>query len=254
MILCTRSTAPSAKVLRDAIAELNDKFCNMIVSSIPKTRRLKIHIRWGNSCNYENRDLNLNPPWFIETTSNKLSTAEFLNELLIPTVNFYPWHVIPDHYPVFIRHTLMGYKGHGIEIVNNQDEFLEKVKNSYWSYGINSIEEFRFHFVLGEVVKIQRKVPQDPNSKNKPYEIRNSLTHSFKVVSPEKNRKVAEYKEFLESIDDIKGFFFAADVIYDLDYNQFVILELNSAPGLNENTAMLYARKLMTKLDPDFIS
>ncbi|MEM5878077.1 MAG: hypothetical protein QXF12_04315, partial [Candidatus Aenigmatarchaeota archaeon] len=155
MILCSKRSLPSAKVLRDCMYEVSEFMYYFIVSSFPKKSSIKIHVRWGNSTEFQNIDLKINPPDFIRIASNKLLTSRFLKSMSIPVVEFYPYHVIPDHYPVFIRHTLTGYKGIGIEIAENKDEFLEKVNRSYWSYGINSVEEFRFHYVLGEVVKIQ---------------------------------------------------------------------------------------------------
>ena len=235
-IVTVNSAVISAQNLSFGIKTLCGKNLDIKTDNVKET----IFIRWGNSFPYEVNDFSPNTPEFIRTMSNKYTAAEFLKSLNLPVIEFFDCRVIPIRFPVFIRKTLRGSKGSGIIVVKTLEEFLNSMHTCYfWSYGIPSTEEFRIHYFLGKVIKVQKK--EKINGEDSPFEIRTSKDYRYVETRPDNYPYLENLLHALESNAVLRSYFFSLDIIYDEDYHQPVILESNTAPGLSLETARCYA-------------
>lgn len=237
VILARQSTLVSAQNLSFAIKDLCNKDLDV------RTEKVKepIFIRWGNRSLHNVTDFSPNTPEFIRIMSNKYTSSEFLKLLGFPVVEFFDYKKIPTQFPVFIRKTLIGSKGRGIVVANTLDEFLNTMKTCYyWSYGIPGTEEFRIHYFLGKVIKIQKKERID--GKDRIFEVRTSKNYKYSETKPENYPYLIDLLHKVESSAILRSYFFSLDILYDEDYHKPVILESNTAPGLSLETARCYAK------------
>lgn len=233
-ILTSKSSTLSAKLLRDAL----DK--KIIITS--EIRNRKPLIRYGNSASPFEVDTNLNSPDFIRLVSNKKLLSDFLlgNGFYVPKFT----KDIPEKFPVVVRKKLSSFKGKGIVICESIDEW-NQYKNFYWTEWVDISTEFRVH-VLGKTpIKAFKKLFAGDNEEKFP--VRTSKNYHFSLVSEEGFPKLME--EIFKLTEVLNGEFYAVDVGWDREKKKYFIFEVNSAPGLNNNTALLYAKYLNDKLD-----
>jgi glutathione synthase/RimK-type ligase-like ATP-grasp enzyme len=237
VILSSKFCLPSARELRDAIAEKSGITFPIVTEP---TKKCKVLIRYGNCREYQNivSDTQYNSPKFIETCYHKKRFSDLCLEH-----GFYAPNFSRDTsklvFPAVIRDTLNSYGGKGINIARNLDEFNQLWKNYYWwTPYVSMKKEYRAVIVDGKLIKVFEKVL--PDNYNEEFPIRNNeITHwSIRNVDKFKNLQVIAGK-----LGEILGkFFVGLDVGWTGD--QYFIIEGNSAPGINGNTAMLLANSL----------
>lgn len=146
---------------------------------------------------------------------------------------------------VFCRTVLNGHSGEGIVVAVNEQEVVPAPL--YTRYVLKK-DEYRVHFVGGEIVLIQRKarkedVPDDQVN----WRIRN-LAGGFVFA---KNEEIIVPNNVCYQAHNIiaaAGLDFGAiDIIYNQASDKAYVLEVNTAPGLVGTTQDVYAEKL-TKL------
>lgn len=200
-------------------------------------------IRWGNSQNNGNNDTEYNSIEVIKTVSNKLLFSEFCKGEGIPQLTLY--RGIPEKYPVFVRTLLNSYGGRGIEIINSDEEY-EKLQEHPFSYFVKFDFELRCHVLNGEIVKIFKKIPPD-GMEEKEFPIRNQDNgYHFSLRNIDKYPKARDICHFLYEKLNIK--FCGVDLGYDPTSKDYTIIEVNSCPGLNEETSKIYAEFLYREL------
>jgi len=246
ILYTNRKTLPSARILRDSIYNLTGK--RLIVTSredhIKDTDR--IVIRYGNSSRHSVLDTELNSPKFINIVASKFNTANLLlaNNIYTPKYEKSLTNLI---FPCLIRKTLSGMGGKGIVYCADRETFDENYSNQYyWTQYVYTDFELRVHVFNGLILRLFRKEPLTDNP------IRNNDSCHFSLRNPENYVKLFPIIEKLNDIftsNGIRRYFYALDVGWDSNKKEYFIFELNSAPGINENTADIYAREIAGELN-----
>lgn len=242
VILCNRLTVPSCKILRDEISKISG-------TRYPIVKELdfpvNVFLRYGNSYSstYIQKDSDINPKSLIHTCSNKLRFSELMlkNNLFAPKF-------IQDFtnisFPCVVRSTLTGYGGEGIYMVKNEDDLRKIYRNGYWwTKFVPMQSEFRVHIANGNIVKLFKKILKEDHTEDMP--IRNLKSCHFSLQNTED--KYSKLKELVTEISKIFGnkYFMALDVGWNTERKEYFIIEGNSAPGLNELTAEIYAKNIL---------
>lgn len=245
LILSSETCMPSCKLLRDKIQELSGK-----KYLITKDRTdINILFRYGNTLIVEGND-GLNRKEFIDLICHKNNFSLFCQENDFYTPCFYRGG-LPNKYPVLIRTTLCGYGGEGIIICRNEEEFNRNWNRSYWwTYYIPTEFELRVHIAGGKILKVFKKVREDGLEKEELPIRNNSRGYHFSIREEDNYPKMVDLINRLHPILEEKygGNFYAADIGWDAINKKYLIFELNSAPGLNDSTALLYAEYILSKV------
>lgn len=240
-ILSCQSSFPSCRLLRNALQEIIGE--RILISADPKKIRSPI-VRYGNSTGDFKVDTDLNSKMFINICSSKFLFSRLMedNKIFSP---IYLRNRMPDAFPVIIRTTLTSYGGRGIIVCRDLNEFKNNWnKDYYWTPYIFTMFELRAHILGGNVVKIFRKIPNEAETN---YPIRNNASCHFGIVEIEKYPKLTSVIEQFKYIFGENNFY-AMDVGWDADTHRYFVYEINSAPGLNENSAQDYAEFISEKL------
>jgi glutathione synthase/RimK-type ligase-like ATP-grasp enzyme len=246
-ILTSPVSFPSAKLLRDSLQRITGR--EILVTSDAERIKRTVLIRYGNSSEVRRRveDTEFNSNHFIKFCVDKGLFSEIMRAVHIYTPEYYN-NSMPEQYPVLIRKTLTGSGGRGIIIAKDEQEFIRNWNNYYnWTNFIKTRFEARVHVLDG---KIERLFIKEPEGEEPECPIRN-IGHGYHFSLREDiDNKYARLKEMVNKIIAVtpKSHFFAADVGYDPVKKEYVVFELNSAPGLNENTADIYAKFLVDKI------
>ena len=210
-------------------------------------------INWGNTthplCEREDEVNFINPPSKVAVAVNKLLTFKALSaDILMPTwtqdkERVKAWLGYGKGIEVVARKVLNGYGGQGIQLLTEKD--IDNIPNAplYTMY-VPKKSEFRVHFIEGRgVVKLQRKARVlDIPERLINWKIRN-LGNGFiyALVDDMEDDNHYRLQNMVNTIHDKLGLsFFCADVLYNQLQNSFYLLEVNTAPGLNENTVETY--------------
>jgi hypothetical protein len=246
-ILASPGSFPSARLLKAEIIALTGEKVGL--AGRPELLRKAPDIRYGHTGeNPHWREIKrtlLNAPSFIDTCSNKLRTSKYFlldrpESFDFPV--FHPCSEVPSKYPVIIRKTLIGSGGIGIVVVRSQAEFMPHTRNGYyWTEFVNLSREYRVHMLGNTMSRIFEKLPTDPNNKDE-LPIRNlSRGYHFSLLSGtsgfEGLRTVCA-----ELASKMGNYFYGLDIGWNRDTKRYFVIELNSAPGLNEHTANEYAQ------------
>lgn len=198
-------------------------------------------INWGASdCPYNGRGV-ANQPGAIDPASNKLKCFEAMKAAGVSIPRFWTnMKDIPaDAYPVMCRTKLQAHSGEGIVIADRPDQL---VKAPLYTQYIKATNEYRVHAIRSpgkgtSIICVQRKAKRadavDPD-----FRVRN-LANGFVYVMEDNPPEdvVKQAKAALEASDlafgaiDIKG------------AKKAHVLEINTAPGLEDRTAQAYAAK-----------
>lgn len=263
MILSHSGSIPSAKILRNAILEeLGWKKRQLLITSDNSKITGRLHLRFGNSSPVPIGDPKgvINSSKFIRFCSDKREVARYFSKHAeVPVPQFTKLKKkIPNKkdFPFLVRTTLTSSGSKGIMIFQEFKEFLEALKkgkikyNSYWTPYYSFKEEFRVHILGGKIGKIFRKQLNDKDSISSIYIRNNDNSHFYRLALENTPESVINLvKIFHERM--IKGFgkdfnyFTALDVGVVKDGSEAVLIEPNTAPGLNSRTAKIYAKYII---------
>ena len=139
-------------------------------------------------------------------------------------------------YAVVCRTLLNASKGKGIVLAKTRERLTQAPL--YTRY-VPKKDEYRVHIFDGKIIDIQKKMMKsgvdDANFQIRNYD--NGFIYGrndIKVPKPVKKVALSAYNLF-----DLN--FGAADVIYTENRDQGLVLEINTAPGLEGQTVVLYA-------------
>lgn len=198
----------------------------------PKGRHI---INWGNT-----KDLGIpmvNMPTAVSIASNKLTTFTVLEGLstvpwTLKKEEAYEW--LKSGKRVVVRSLLRASEGRGITIVGPQDVLPDA--RLYTQY-IPKQREYRVHVVGNEVIDVQEK--------RKRLGTESSLVRSHSNDYVFCRGGIKESKDLRKlCIDAVKQLgldFGAVDAIWNEKSDRTYLLEINTAPGLTDTTAGLYA-------------
>lgn len=179
--------------------------------------------------------------------SNKLLTLRDCNEAGLSTV---PWcetkEAIPNEWKqVVARATLTGHSGDGITIHPFGDESIPVVP-LYTKY-IKKTYECRIHIFKGRMIDAQIKRKVRDAEETDPL-IRNIHT-GWVYCRDNYNPDPASTQLAIDAVRAVGLDFGAVDLIYNQYYNQFYILEVNTAPGLEGTTLINYVNAFIGDLN-----
>lgn len=282
-ILPYKVGSASVKKLKTALNALIIKVDN----SHYRYRDTHTIINWGNSRrpSWMSTDVPvLNSPEAVYAASNKLQTFHKLEEHNVPCVLFtsytataYGW--LEQGKKVFVRHSVTGHSGEGIEVITPQENHSEEVTQMsnrlieigyqfaadylidqieiptmtdvpdapLYTLGVQNHGEYRVHVFGGEVILYQKKsrrVDEDGNVATPDGEEADVRNLASNWVYRTGNLRRLERVEQL-AIDAVQALgldFGAVDIIKDEEGN-VLVLEVNSAAGLgNTETLEAYTR------------
>jgi hypothetical protein len=225
----------SARILAEELRNLGEQCI-----STRRTERINrgdYVIRYGSTSLHEGIDT-LNSLEVIRTCSNKLSFSNMMRENNIYTPVFSRGS--PSHFPIIVRTTLNSFGGRGMILVNNAKDF--HYENAYWTPYIATDFELRVHVLGGKIIRVFRK----EGGEN--YIRTSSNGWHFSLRENETYPKVNSVVKKIFSTPMFSNCFMALDLGWDSSVKEYVVFEGNSAPGLNEHTANLYAEYILNKI------
>jgi hypothetical protein len=248
LILAHSGSLPSSRILRDALIQLG--YPKILIT---RDSNKDILFRYGNSSPARCFS-SLNPPEFIRLLSDKERFSLFCTKYGISAPIFTKLSKrLPETFPVLVRSTLKGSGSEGIYPVNDLEELSEMNTNWYWVPYYQLSKEYRVHIVDEKVVKVFCKKFNGTIDHNGII-IRNNDNSMFSLVNFEGGLEEGKYNKMKEMVDSLiyelgnsfkdSHLFFALDIGWAKGKKDYIILEGNSAPGLNEDTALKYAEIL----------
>lgn len=196
-------------------------------------------VNWGRSDLTGNYSV-LNPPDKVVLASDKLKLLTHLKEAGVSCIPKF-WtkkEDIPnEEFPIVCRKILRGHSGVGIHIADTPADLVDAPL--YVKY-VKKAEEYRVH--LGKpskVIAVQKKVRRS-GVDNPNWKVRN-LDNGF-IYQRHGFECPARVLEAAHDAFTSSGLDFGAvDVIWNTHYQQAVVLEINTAPGLEGSTVEDYA-------------
>jgi hypothetical protein len=246
-ILAQRGMTPSGKLLRDALEQITGKKILVTTSASKISPDITHLVRWGNKTPVRSSCIMINHPEFIDICGKLQFYRTFRNvsSKYFKVVPFYNSSTVPDEYPIVIRKTLYGYGGDGIELCKSKTEYEKMMSSSYhWSPFFRTDSEFRVHIGDGQILRIFKKCLNE-NCTEDELPIRNSQKYHFSLRSD-----VSEFPKLLEVIQELSNTiainsFMGIDIAWSRELERYIIFEANTAPGLNTNTAQVYAEFIL---------
>lgn len=236
---------PSCRVLRNILQNKTGKRIVLSRNYQPGINNRMI-LSYGNS-NYPVYLKTVNTPGFIDTVSHKLRLSTALSSAGVNTVVFKRGLPATEDYPVYVRTMLQGMKGRGIIVCKTEEEFLAYGGSRfYWSKGLDIKDEYRVHVGItdnsAQLLRVFKKIPLTEGHTP----VKNSTNCHFSLRFLENRfNKLRSFLEPLTSIPEfIPGSFFSLDVGLQTS-GEYVVFEGNTASGLNESTAEVYANFLL---------
>jgi carbamoylphosphate synthase large subunit len=202
-------------------------------------------INWGASdCPYNGKGV-ANQPDSIEPASNKLKCFKLMQEAEVSIPRFWTnaKDVPDDAFPVMCRTKLQAHSGDGIVVAEHRDQLV--AAPLYTQY-VKKKEEYRVHAIrkpggATSIITVQRKAKKN-GVVDADFMVRN-LANGFVYLVNDGNAKTPNcvLGEAMKALESTGLAFGAVDVIYNESQNKAYVLEINTAPGLEERTAQAYA-------------
>lgn len=216
-----------------------------LVDSNFKPTKGKFVINWGNSNIGPLKDAEctiMNHPDMVKRASNKKTFFELV-EGIVPIPNFTTNKEEAKKWKeVVIREKLCGHSGEGIILMKGKDlDEYTKDAPLYVEY-IPKKHEYRVHVMGDEVILVQRKAISSSYPKDRVnHQIRNHK-NGFVFVKNEEDMGVPEavINAATLAIQTAELDFGAVDVIYNVYRESAYVLEINTAPGLENTTVDTY--------------
>jgi glutathione synthase/RimK-type ligase-like ATP-grasp enzyme len=214
------------------------------VGSKYRFREGDLVINWGgDDCPFKGRGV-ANQPDSIDNASNKLTCFKLMQEHGVSIPRFWTRKEdIPnDAFPVMCRKTLTGHSGAGIVVAENRNEL---VNAPLYTQYVKKKHEYRVHCIRAPgkataSIIIQRKAKR-LNADKADFKIRNLANGFVFVIDNEPPQCVVD--EAYKALESSGLAFGAVDVIYNEHQDKAYVLEINTAPGLEDRTAEAYAVK-----------
>lgn len=213
----------------------------------------RVIINWGRSdvgvCGSQFQGSTVwNHPSHVKVATNKLFAFEQMNSFGVPVVPYtasqveaFSW--LEAGSEVVARTKLTGHSGDGIVIIKIGGDFT--VAPLYTKYCPKKYE-YRVHVMFGVVVDVTRKI-RDPEREPTSWQIR---SHQNGFIFARANLKHREQIEpvAIEAIQALNLDFGAVDIIIDEGSHEPMVLEVNTAPGLEGQTLEAYVSTFRSRL------
>lgn len=224
----------SAKLLAEKLSALKGY---KVFRGPPKLNRR--NILWGSTLGFDpGVGVYVNNPQSVATARNKLETFRRIEGVCsIPpytTDKTVAEGWINSGKTVFAR-TLTGQAGSGIRVCNSDTGLVDA---PLYTLYIKKRREYRVHVVNGQAIAVhekRRKVGEQPDPMVRSHR-RGWVFCKLDVWEPDGLREIA-----VNAVGALELNFGAVDVIWNEHHNQLYVLEINSAPGLCNQTADAYS-------------
>jgi len=211
------------------------------VGSKYRLRDRDLIINWGGAdCPFRGRNV-ANQPDAITDASNKLKCFQLMKQADVSVPDFWTNREdIPnDAFPIVCRTTLTGHSGAGIVMAENRADL---VRAPLYTRYVKKKHEYRVHVLRTRegntsIITVQRKAKR--NGVNGDFKIRNLANGFVYVLSEFTPQPVLD--EAVKALLSTALAFGAVDVIWNEHQQKAYVLEINTAPGLEERTAEAYA-------------
>ena len=245
-ILYTNPTSTTGRTLRDALGIEGG-------TTIENNHRPETLIRWGSSARIPLRpERVINSRNAVGSAADKYQSLVELttNHVLVPT--FYPANHVPYDPNIFplLGRRVIHQQGTDIRLCLQRSD-VERVRPEvdFFTKYIPCGREYRVHVFSGQVIKISEKILTD-QEKFKVEWIRN-FENGFTFRNPERIPGIL--KEAIEAagiaaVQALNLDFGAVDVLLGDDGRAYV-LEVNTGPGLADNSLEVYVRKFAEVLE-----
>lgn len=148
--------------------------------------------------------------------------------------------------PVVCRTLLRGHSGRGIVIA---DDVSELVQAPLYTQYIKKQSEYRVHVFFGEVIDIQKKMRRsDTPDSEVDWRVRNH-SNGFVYGRDEVRLPDGAQQLCIEAVSALGLDFGAVDIIHNAHYDEYYVLEVNTAPGLSGTTLEVYTDAFIKKLE-----
>lgn len=235
-----RRGSNSAKLLSQKLSELLRR---KVLRVQRATRRNTVVINWGNDDAAPLvSQLVYNHPIQVVLARNKLETFRRFSAENVPCV---PWTVEARvarawavDGPVYARHSLTGQGGSGIELIPKGGAIPSAPL--YTKY-VSAKHEYRVHVVAGRVIDYAKKKKRNGAEGNK--YIRNH-DNGYVYARHDVALPVECTSAAIRAVGAVNLTFGAVDILYKETDHTAHVLEINTAPGLDNHTASRYAAAL----------
>lgn len=233
-----RAGSRSAKALADAVGgrvlrRQGSKY---------RFREGDLVINWGaEDCPFKGKAV-ANQPEAIEPASNKLTCFQTMQAAGVSVPRFWTRKEdIPDDaFPVMCRTKLRSHSGDGIVVAERRDQL---VNAPLYTQYVKKKSEYRVHAIRKpgggmQSIITQRKARRG-DAEDVNFMIRNLANGFVYVLDDRPPQSVVD--EAFKAVESTDLAFGAVDVIFNEHQNKAYVLEINTAPGLEERTAEAYA-------------
>ena len=196
-------------------------------------------INWGCGTKYKVKYLPkqfLNSRESVDIASNKLLTLDKLSEYGVNTVPYTTESniakALAGRYSIYCRTLLHSSKGKGIVITKDPYKVVEC---PLYTVGIKGVE-YRVHVACNDVIGVSKKIKKSiyANSEIKSHD------NGYKLSRRDIDRVHTGIKQLgMDSIKALSLDFGAVDIIWDKDKKLGYVLEVNTAPGLEDGSSIL---------------
>jgi glutathione synthase/RimK-type ligase-like ATP-grasp enzyme len=199
--------------------------------------------------NNESIEQTLNRPEHVANASHKLKTLQRLKSAEIPTVPFttdkeeaLDWGEV-----IYVRHKLTGHSGEGIEVHSNFEMPLPDAP--LYTKGIANYGEYRVHVFKGEVIDYRKKCRKNGDIAAIIQKL--VRTHDNGWIYRRDIKRIDRVMELaIETIETLGLDFGAVDIIKNED-DEIMVLEVNTAVGLEGSTLENYITAILKEANKD---
>ena len=198
----------------------------------------------------------LNKPEHVGMASNKLTTLNKLSlaEISIPEYTteynvLSQW--LENGHTVIARHSLNGHSGEGIQILRGPNDFTRDAP-LYTKYK-KKRSEYRVHVFNGTVIDVQEKRKQANFERTDDQALVRSHQNGWifcreDIEFETENHKVRLHGIACMAILALGLQFGAVDIIYNQRDDNYYVLEINTAPGLEGTTLNTYVDAIINSV------
>ena len=251
----------SAKLLKESLVEDGVRCFRKTTSDQfnPKNTDLILYYGGTDHLMYERTTTNnINRCRYI--AQNKLSAFRVLKDNNIPTVEWTDSHTVALSWLeqgklIVGRRSLTGHSGQGIELYHADDVQGDAAIGGeheccpLFTIYMKKTYECRIHVFNGTVIDAQiKKKVKDYEGETNTY-IRNH--HTGWVYCREDFIPTDQCKQIaIDAVIALNLDFGAVDIIYNKYHNQYYVLEVNTAPGLEGTTLINYRKAIQRVINP----
>lgn len=246
MILTHRTGLPSAKLLRDAL--FTETGIRYLVTTRPSHIR-RLHVRYGASSPVDCQDTEFNTPEFVNLVSDKLRFSQRIADKFNTPKFICSREPTDDEFPIVIRKTMCGWGGAGIVMCPDRQTFDDNWHGSYWTRFVKTATEFRIHVLGGNIGKLFKKIRikiDGVRPAEDEFPIRTFKLGLYRYSLRNDANSFPDLAELVSQLtNEIGGKMYTLDVGKLADEDGWFIFEGNTASGLNQHTASVYAKYLV---------